>query len=411
MKLRNLVNVGVVCLGLWGCQTRPVEYIPWEGVSEAPAKSTRAAVLLPLSGKSATIGEAFQNSAMLALQEQPQSPLELMFFDTKGTKEGVDQAWYEARAHRPDIVIGPVFAQELEALKAESPDVPVISFTTDSSLMEKDIYTMGVLIPNQIERLVDFMCEKGERHIAVIGPENKTGELTMNTLSEAIASCPDMTLKHVSLYEPETTDFMAVISKISPKLVDPRKTKLTDAERKILETPIEERLDFDSLIIFEDGVKLQQILSLLAYYDISPKVVSFYGLANWQGLNDRSLVGGYFAATPLARSEAFNARYHNAFGDQPPRIAALAYDTVSLVAALAEKQALTTHNLLNVSGFSGVNGRFRLNADGTNKRLLEVFQIVSGKRSQTVSPAPDSFNDNVSFYSSITRTDEENSQE
>ncbi|MBO4675624.1 MAG: penicillin-binding protein activator [Elusimicrobiaceae bacterium] len=396
MKLINLINVSLVCLCLWGCQTKKVEYFPWEGTEESTVKQTRAAVLLPLSGKSAAVGEAFQNSAMLALQEQPQSPLELMFFDTKGTEEGVSWAWYEARAQHPDIVIGPVFASELTALKAESPDVPVISFTTDSSLMEANVYTMGVLIPNQVERLVSFMCEKGERKIAVIGPEDKTGELTMNTLSRAIETCPGMAIQHVSLYEPETTDFMAVISKVSPKLVDPRKTKLTDKEREILETPIEERLDFDSLLIFEDGVKLQQILSLLAYYDISPRVVSFYGLANWQGLNDRALIGGYYAATPVARTEVFNGRYREAFGNNPPRIVALAYDAVSLIAALAEKNALTAHNLLNQNGFSGVNGRFRLNSDGTNKRLLDVFQIVSSKRSQTISPAPDTF-DEVSF--------------
>ena len=397
MKIKNLINICFMCLILWGCQARKVEYFPWEETRETSVKSIRAAVLLPLSGKSANVGNAFQNSAMMALQEQQKSPLELMFFDTKGSEEGVGAAWQEAHAQHPDVVIGPVFAQELSALKSESPDVPVISFSTDSSLMGSDVYTMGVLIPNQIERLVNFMCEKGERKIAVIGPEDKTGEITMNTLSEAVNTCPNMVLKHISLYEPETVDFMSVISKISSKLVDPRKVKLTDKEREILATPIEERLDFDALLIFEDGVKLQQILSLLAYYDISPKVVSFYGLANWQGLRDRGLVGGYFAATPIARTKAFEARYWESFGENPPRIAAIAYDAVSLISALADKQALTPHNLLNPTGFNGVNGRFRLKKDGTNERLLDVFQVTASGLSETVSLAPDSFEENTTF--------------
>ncbi|MBR6412148.1 MAG: penicillin-binding protein activator [Alphaproteobacteria bacterium] len=397
MKIKNLINICFVCLVLWGCQAKRVEYFPWE-TKETSQKSAKAAMLLPLSGKSANVGEAFRNSAMMALQEQQGSPLELMFFDTKGTENGVVEAWHEARVQGPDVVIGPVFAQELKSLKSESPDAPIISFTTDSSLMESGVYTMGVLIPNQIERLVNFMCEKGERKIAVIGPEDKTGELTMNTLSEAINSCPDMTLKHISLYEPETTDFMGVITKISPKLVDPRKTNLTEREKAILATPIEERLDFDALLIFEEGVRLQQILSLLAYYDISPKVVSFYGLANWQGSRDRGLIGGYFAATPVARTDVFNGRYREAFGENPPRIAALAYDAVSLVSVLAEKQALTSHNLSNPTGFNGVNGRFRLKRDGTNERLLDVFQITSGGRSETVSPAPDFFEESPPAY-------------
>ena len=152
-------------------------------------------------------------------------------------------------------------------------------------------------------------------------------------------------------------------------------------------------MDFDALLIFDDGVRLQQLLSLLAYYDISPKVVSFYGLANWQGLNDRNLIGGYFAATPTLKTESFNGRYQSAFGSVPPRIAALSYDAVSLIAVLAEKQALTKHNLLNSTGFNGVNGRFRLKQDGTNERLLDVFQITSGRHFQTISPAPDTFDE------------------
>ena len=393
MKLKNLIIISFTCLCIWGCHSRPTEYIPWESVptEQMGRKSVRAAVLLPLSGKSAAIGEAFQNSSMMALQEQQGSPLELMFYDTKGTAEGTTNAWQLAKRQHPDVVIGPVFAPEVKALKVESPDVAVLSFTTDSSLMESGVYTLGVLIPNQIERLVSFMCEAGQRKIAVMGPEDKTAELTMNTLSEAVQACPGMSLKHVALYAPETSDFRETISKIIPTLVDPRKTKLTERERKILDTPIEERLDFDALLIFENGIRLQQLTSLLAYYDVSPKVVPFYGLANWQEIRDRGLIGGYFAATPVARSEFFNNRYRDLFGAYPPRIAALAYDAVSLVAVLADRNALTAHNLVSPTGFNGVNGRFRFKSNGLNERLLDVYQITPSLKSGTISPAPDTF--------------------
>ena len=94
--------LGVICLTafLWGCQSHKSSYSPWQGGIESEifqGNRTRAAVLLPLSGKSASVGEAFQNSAMMALQERTSSPLELMFYDTKGTPDGAVEAWSMAR--------------------------------------------------------------------------------------------------------------------------------------------------------------------------------------------------------------------------------------------------------------------------------------------------------------------------
>ena len=405
--------LGVICLTafLWGCQARKSEYLPWhDGVEPEIFKGnrTKAAVLLPLSGKSASVGEAFQNSAMMALQERMDSPLELMFYDTKGTPNGAVEAWSMAQGQHPDIIIGPVFASEVQALKSESPGVPILSFTTDNSLMENGVYTLGVLIPNQMERLVQFMCEAGQKKIAVIGPEDKTGELTMNTLSELVNRCPNMKLHKVSLYEPDTADFAPAVLKIVPKPVDPKKKNLTPEEQELLETPIEERIDFDSLIVFEEGVRLQQIISLLAYYDVTPKVVPFYGLANWQSVKDRSLIGGYYAATPIQRANIFNNRYQAVFGEKPPRIASLAYDAVSLASSLAERGTLNKGYLMQSGGFNGVNGRFRLNPDGTNERLLEVFQVNPKLKAQSVSePLSDFPEPNAPFTEKIVEETED----
>ena len=402
MKLKMIL---FFCLGflLVGCQSYRTERFPWSvGQSRDTETQTqhsmRAAVLLPLSGKSSSIGEAFRNSSMMALQEQKGSPMELMFFDTKGTADGTIEAWHNARAQYPDIVIGPVFAAELQALKSESPHVPVLSFTTDHSLMNRDVYSLGILIPNQIEHLVHHMCESGQNRLAVIGPEDKTGELTMNVLSDTVARCPGMTVDKVSLYAPDTTNFNQAVLKIVPKPVDTRKKELTEEEQEILKTPIEERLEFDALFIFEDGIKLQQITSLLAYYDVTPKVVPFYGLANWQTTKDRGLIGGYFAATGPEKAERFNARYQSVFGNKPPRIASLGYDAVSLTAALAKHRALTRDNLTQEQGFSGVNGHFRLKDDGMNERLLTIYQIGPGLRPIPVSPAPSQFSDSSSLF-------------
>lgn len=403
MKIRIFL---IFCLSFLvvACGPRQRQDFIWNDISPRAIEETgevykvRAAVFLPFSGKSRTIGNAFRNAAMMALQEQDNSVLELLFFDTKGTDVGTRMAWEEARYQNPDIVIGPITATEVATIADESPNAPVLSFTTDNTVLEGHIYTLGILIPNQIDYLVRHMCQNNQRKIAVIGPENKTGEIVMNHLMQVVNRCPDMTVDKIALYTPETTNFNETVLKIVPKPIDPKKKNLTEEEKILLETPIEERIDFDALLVYEDGVKLQQVISLLAYYDVTPKVVPIYGLANWQSSRDKTLVNSYFPTTPTERSDLFTKRYTQIFGAPPPRISSLAYDAVSLIAHLAKHKALTTGNLTQEKGFNGVNGRFRLLSDGTNERLLEIRQFQPGLRQKIIDPVPDTFLDKESYF-------------
>ena len=82
-------------------------------------------------------------------------------------------------------------------------------------------------------------------------------------------------------------------------------------------------------------------------------------------------------------------------GDYPviAALATLAYDAVTLAAALARNGAADPFNqaaLTSVSGFNGADGVFRFRADGTNERGLAVMEIDGGA-AKVISPAPRSF--------------------
>lgn len=390
-------------LFVWACSSSQPDQNLWStGLKSEqttqPIQPVRAAMLLPLTGKASTMGLAFQQAGMMALFERPNSPLELLFFDTKGTAKGTQKAWKEASLQKPDIVIGPIFAEEVKALLDNDPNVPVLSFTSDSSLMESDVYTMGVLIPDQVSRVIQFACSSGQKRLAVLGPENKVGEMTMNALDKIIKRCPGMTLSQISLYQHGTVNFDPAIRKIVPEPIDPKKKDLTDEEKEILATPMSERLDFDALFIFEDGIKLRQLVSLLSFYDVTPEIIPFYGLTNWQEVRDTNLKGAFYAGVDNTRSRQFSVRYNRTFGSTPPRISSLAYDAVSLAAILAERRALTTVNLTNPLGYNGVDGRFRLKSDGTNERLLKMYQIGPKMRQIIIEDAASTFPDPTALF-------------
>lgn len=89
----------------------------------------------------------------------------------------------------------------------------------------------------------------------------------------------------------------------------------------------------------------------------------------------------------------FRSRYKKVYGQKPRRIASLAYDAVSLTAALS---AINPENpfddsaMTNADGFLGIDGIFRLNEDGLNERGLAVLE-VRRRKNKVVTQAPDSF--------------------
>ncbi|MBR5130556.1 MAG: penicillin-binding protein activator [Alphaproteobacteria bacterium] len=358
------------------------------GETQEIVATTKIAVLLPLTGKSAELGKDMQKAAMMAEFDKRQSGATVVFYDTMGISEGAEAALKQAEKIHPAMMVGPVFSAETIAVREEGVDVPVLSFTSDSESVDDDVYTVALMIPNQVERIVEFACKAGQRKIAVVGPENKVGEIVMNTLSETIKKCPNMEMKQVSLYVPTTVNFDPVVAKIAPQPIDSRRKDLTDEEKELLLKPIAEKVDFDALLVFEDGVKLQQVMSMLSYYDITPSDIPIYGLSSWGGMKISELVGGYFPAMPANLSSDFNRRFYQTFGSKPSALAAYAYDAVSLGILLGSTGAINTTGLLNERGFNGVNGRFRLNKDGTNTRLLDMRQIISKNRSSIVDKAP-----------------------
>ncbi len=106
-----------------------------------------------------------------------------------------------------------------------------------------------------------------------------------------------------------------------------------------------------------------------------------------------ALQGAWYSAPETAGFNAFAKRYRDKYNADPPRLATLSYDAVSLVAALAHTQNDQRYQpsvLANPSGFNGADGLFRFRASGLNDRGLVVVQI-SDSAVQVISPAPKSF--------------------
>ncbi len=385
------ILVAIGCLCLVGCGVEKSKFEPSDFL-KPEIKKTKTAVLLPLSGDSASLGDAFRNAILMAqLERSTDEATEISFYDTKGTPEGAVESYNQAKNDESDVVLGPIFSAEVSKISALNPSVPVISFTSDTSVLDDDVYTMALLIDQQVYRIVNYACQKGQQRFALLGPKDKTGEIVLNAFNKAIETCPAIQLSHISMYDVKNPDLTNAVAKIAPPLIDLKKDDLTEEEKALATNPTAERIDFDALFVFEQGVRLQQLISLLGYYDVTPNLVAFYGLATLRAQHNRDLVGTYFADLPQEKLRLFQKNYKEAFGSKPVMVSALGYDAISLVSYLSKKGFLDKKSLEASEGYFGINGRFRFNETGSNDRLLEMFQIRGKNYIIKVDPAKTQF--------------------
>lgn len=365
--------------------------LPEQQSAQSFGTTTRVALLLPLTGNSAAIGETLRNASTMAQFDAPNTQTELSFFDTKGTAEGAVQAYHKALEFYPNLIIGPVFSAEVKVVAKENPRVPVLSFSSDTDVLESGIYSLALLIPQQVERVVDFACQSGKTSLAVVGPENKVGRIAMNALDEALKKCPSLRLTKTALYPSDTVNFDPVLKRILPAEIKKTTQKLTPQEQQQLQRELSSKISFDSLFIFAEGSGLTQILSLLSFYDITPKIVDMYTLTSTQYGQENVYKGIYFPALNEKYYRRFEQTYQRNFGKSPNRLGTMGYDAVSLASFLGQTGDVKERDLTGEKGFTGIDGLFRLNPNGTNERALGIMRFRYPGVFEEVSPAPTEF--------------------
>ncbi len=379
----------------------------------------RIGILAPFSGEYEQLGLEIKNTAMMGLYEISSSKVILQFYDTLGTPEGARIAIKEAIKQQVDIVIGPVFSSEVKAIRdiAIRENIEVLAFTSDPSVLGKGIYTLALLLPQQIERIVKYACGVGKKNIAIITQDNTFGELVVNSAISSSYKCDNgAQISNVAYFSPKEGDMISVIKSIAgdrSTFVDATRRKQKQegeygADYKLEEGEEEEidflsvyssswqiPLDFDALIIADEGANLRSLSAVLNYYDITSEEVMFLGTQQWSDSKlsqEKGLLGGIYPEIPVSGFIEFAKRYKDIYKTVPPRIASQVYDGIALVSLLANNKDFSREALTDASGFSGVDGIFRLNSNGRSERGLSIMRI-SHPQSIVLESAPATFAD------------------
>lgn len=334
----------------------------------------RIGVLLPFGNpNSATRGLAntMMKAAELALFDTGARDMVLMTADegaggdtaVAGTQKLLDQG--------AEIIIGPLFAGSVRSVARLTRDraVPLLSFSTDRTVAGDGVYLLSFQPEDLVRRVLTFASATGHKNFAAMVQNTAYGQVVEKAFGQ-------------------------VVPALGGKVSDVE--HIADPAAPAAQAAAVAKSDADAILIGQGGAAVTTTGIALRGAGVDPARVKLLGAGSLDDAavqHEPSLQGAWFAAPPPGADAAYVAKYKATFGANPPPLSAVAYDAVTLIAALsggAPYHRFTPQALTDPNGFAGVNGIFRFHGDGTIERGLAVMSVTP-TGSAIVDPAPRTF--------------------
>ena len=330
----------------------------------------RVALLLPLTGPDADVGQSIANATTLAMLDTRNATIRMTSYDTA---LGVDAAVRKAVADGNRLILGPLRSDDVVAVAnvAGPAKVPVISFSNDIGAAGRNVFLMGHLPNQSIDRVVKYAFSMGQTRFGGIVSKDVYGQRALSNITNSVRAVGG-TL--VSIQESDGTA-----------------ASIEAATKKLAAAGV-----MDAVLIADSGRVAMTTVPALRRNGV--KTAKILGTDRWNVDSSLSanlpMRGALFAAVPDATYRQYAEKYRVRFAKAPMRISSLGYDSVLLIARVAQNWKIGTAfpvaRLTDADGFSGIDGAFRFFANGQSERMLEVLEVQAGKYA-TLDAAPKSF--------------------
>lgn len=377
LNRRGFVSLAALAL-VAGCKV-----IPGAPVETGPAPKPgtgfpgdhnrhRVALLVPLSGDNAGLGQSLINSTQMALLDTNAQSLRITTYDTSA---GPAAAARKAIAEGNRLILGPISPEAIPAVAAiaRSAHVPMITYAPDPAAAARDVFIMGTTAGESIARTINFAAKHGMHRFGILAPDGDYGDRASLAFTQAVRA--------------------AGATLVGSETYSRSNTSVVSAARRL-----RARGALDAVLVAD--VPRYAILAAPQLRDAKGKGPRLLGTDLWAGENvvvtAPSLRGALYSAVSDGRFGRFSESYKTRFGAAPYRAATMGYDSVLLTIRIAREWQVGSPfplgKMADTGGFLGLDGPFRFGPDGTIERALEVREVRQGGIT-VVSPAPARFTD------------------
>ncbi|PKP93226.1 MAG: penicillin-binding protein activator [Alphaproteobacteria bacterium HGW-Alphaproteobacteria-16] len=338
------------------------------GLPEEDLERHRVALLVPLSGVNAGVGRSLANATQLAILDTKTENVRITTYDTA---TGATNAAQRALADGNKLILGPLLAEDARAIAplARRANVPVLSFSNDTSVAGNGTYIMGYAPAQSIERVVDYARRTGITEFAGLMPTGLYGERASTAFLRAVEGAGGK-VTALETYNRGAPAMNAAIARLA-------------------------RSPFQAVLIADSASGAVTAVPGIRRANASARVLGTELWNSDSGIGGMTqLNGGWFASVSNSYYRQYAAKYRARFGAAPYRLSTLGYDAVLLTVRIGRDWRPGSNfpggRLTDSGGFSGIDGPFRFGRDGVAERALEV-QEIRGGTTVTVSPAPQGF--------------------
>lgn len=357
------------------------------GAISPSTPSIKIALLVPLSGESASIGNAMFDAATLALydsylavpSDQIHAQLVIIPKDTGVTTAETTKIAQQAIEQGATFIIGPLFSQSVTAIKPilKEKNITMLSFSNNKAVADSSSYTFGFLPEQQVERIAEYAYLNKFQRVALLAPNDAYGEKVRDTLSELYLKKGGQ-VTSAELYAPSQANIDAAVSRISGAYNN---------------SPEDRR--FQAIFVADGGNQIKNIIKSIHKNNINLQKIKLLGMGVW---DDDSLTkmpemqGALFPSSPPEPYDVFEKRFTTTYGYKPVRLAGLAYDAVTIAAQIAMTgNGINNSALTDQKGFNTpAGGLVRLLPNGTSDRKLDIMEITT-EGFKVVDRAPKTF--------------------
>ena len=343
-------------------------------------------VLVPLSGESKQIGQSVLKAIELAIVELKIPNINIYPRDSKGNAHDAYLAAKEFENLGINIVIGPIFYENLEKLN-EINNITFISLTNRTKNLPKNTIAFGVNIESQFKAITKYILDEKITKTILLLPESKFTDQILPIIQNQ-----KFKFYKTYSYKTDPKKLTAEIKKITN--YKQRKINLEARIKKIEKSDLQKdirelekikqlytlgEVDFNSVFVADFGERLKSVLTSFIFADISNKEVAFFTLNQWFDkslFNEESFQNLIFPGIDLVNFNKFNKKYFKLFNETAVEISILAYDAVGLIYLVWKDNGLNfdIKKFSNDVGFRGLHGEFIIK-NNLSYQKLKIYKI------------------------------------
>ena len=320
-------------------------------------------VFLPFTGSYAKFGNKIRKAIDLSTLKLGSDKIKVIYFDT-GKNYLLNEIESIFNEIKPNIIIGPFTREAVLKIKpyAKKNSIPMLTFTNDISLVEKNVWSLGFSPEEQIDSVIACALKKGYKNYGLIVPNNLYGKIILDRSKDNLKMKTNIFFKELLLSNEDMNNKTKLASKLKNFLVysgqTPPETILLAGSKNFI-------LAISHLIAFynPDETNIKILLTEIS----NDKAI----------INEPSLEGALFPKLINKNRKDFKLTWKKIWSDDEDFFSRIGFDS-SLIAI----NYLNQNKLIQNS--EGWTTGFKFSSNGYVQKPISVMEInKSGKVKKT----------------------------